>query len=289
MGHRQAARRRSAASCRWGAKGAPLQDPRTRARRVTGTSTVARTTVRAPTTFAEPLGASHPPTQLVRRRTSLRVRRRRAVALLFVSAVVVLGLVAFGLSVSSGPGLPPLPSTSFRSRVVTIAESQLGYRTDPSHSYCNKFSAYWGAGAACGQGLRSEEWCADFAAWVWRKAGAQFTYSGAPTSINAASASFYLWAVNHGTWHPAGSGYAPQPGDVAVYGLNPTTGTAAHVAVVTGYTSGTRGPDVVNGDGDRTGYSVVETGTDQYKADTPGTASPLSGYASPIPPASEVK
>jgi CHAP domain len=222
-----------------------------------------------------------------RRRPSLRVRRRRAVAVLVVTTVLVLALVAVGLSASSGPPLPPLPSTAFRARIVTIAESQLGYRTDPSHSYCNKYSAFWGAGATtmCASGLRSEEWCADFAAWVWRRAGAQFTYSFTPADINAASGSFYLWAVANGTWHPVGSGYTPQPGDVAVYGLDPTTGSAAHVAIVTGYTAGKRGPDVVNGDGDRTGYSVVEAGTDQYKADTPGTDSRLSGYASPVPPA----
>lgn len=200
---------------------------------------------------------------------------------------MVLGLVSVGLSASSTPTLPPLPSTSFRARIVTIAENQLGYATDPAHSYCNKYSAFWGAGTAtqCGTGLRSEEWCADFAAWVWRKAGAQFTYSFGTSDINAASGSFYLWGMDHGTWHPVTSGYTPQPGDVAVYGLDPTTGSADHVAVVTGYTTGSRGPDVVNGDGDRTGYSVVETGSDQYKADTPGTDSVLSGYASPVPPA----
>jgi len=211
-------------------------------------------------------------------------RRRRAVSVAMTAAVAVIGLVALGLAASSGPSLPPLPSTPFRARIVTIAESQLGYRTDPPHSYCNKYSAYWGAGSPCAHGLRQEEWCADFAAWVWRKAGAQFTYSYGPSDINAASGSFYLWAVAHGTWHPVGSGYTPRPGDVAVYGLNPT-GTADHVAVVTGYHEGARGPDVVNGDGDRTGFSVVETGTDQYRADTPGTVAVLAGYASPIPPA----
>ncbi len=215
-------------------------------------------------------------------------------ALSFVTAVVVLGLVAVGLSASSAPSstaLPPLPSTTFRARIVTIAESQLGYRTDPAQSYCNKYSAFWDAGTAtvCGHGLRSEEWCADFAAWVWRRAGAQFTYGYDPTDLNGASASFYLWAVDHGTWHPARSGYTPQPGDVAVYGLDPTTSTAAHVAIVTYDSPGARGPDVVNGDGDRTGFSVVETGTDQYKADTPGTNAPLSGYAAPIPPTPSVK
>ncbi len=203
----------------------------------------------------------------------------------------MLGLVALGLSASSAPGLPPLPSTPFRARIVTIAESQLGYRTDPSDSYCNRFSAFWDAGTAtaCGHGLRSEEWCADFAAWVWRRAGAQFTYGYGPGDVNAASGSFYLWAAAHGTWHAAGSGYTPQPGDVAVYGLDPATGTADHVAIVTGDSPGARGPDVVNGDGDRTGFSVVETGTDQYTADTPGTDARLSGYASPVAPTPAVR
>ena len=126
-----------------------------------------------------------------------------------------------------------------RARIVTAAESQLGYRTDPPDSYCNKFSAYWDAGTAtCASGLRSEEWCADFAAWTWKQAGADFTYELAPGDINSASASFYVWAVDHGTWHPAGAGYTPQPGDVAVYGLDTATDAADHVAVVTGYTAG---------------------------------------------------
>ncbi len=196
--------------------------------------------------------------------------------------MVALAIVGITMATSSGG---PSPS-SLRARIVDAAESQLGYRTDPPDSYCNKFSAYWDAGTAtCTSGLRSEEWCADFAAWAWRQAGADFTYQLSPGDINAASASFYVWAVGHGTWHPAGVGYTPQPGDVAVYGLDTVTDTADHVAVVTAYTPGARGPDVVNGDGDRTGFSVVETGTDQYRADTQGGGSPLSGYASPLPSA----
>lgn len=226
-------------------------------------------------------------------RPSLRVRRRRAVALVMCALVVVLAFVAVGLSAGGGganPALPPRPSTAFRARVVSIAESQLGYHTDPSRSYCNKYSAFWGAGSPCGGGLRREEWCSDFAAWVWRRAGAQFTYSYAAGSINAAAGSFYSWAVAHGTWHAANSGYVPEPGDVAVYGLATTatggTPTAAHVAVVTGWSAGARGPDVVNGDGDRTGFSVVEAGSDEYTADVSGGHAYLAGYASPIAPAS---
>jgi hypothetical protein len=53
------------------------------------------------------------------------------------------------------------------------------------------------------------------------------------------------------------------------------------VAVVTADTARQRGPDVVNGDGDRTGFSVVETGTDQVQADVGHDDSTLAGYVSP--------
>jgi hypothetical protein len=173
-----------------------------------------------------------------------------------------------------------------RARIVSIAQGQLGYSTDPADTYCNKFSAYWGAGTDCGNGNLNEEWCADFAAWVWRQAGAQVDYQLAPGYLNSNSASFYVWGVDHGTWHPVGSGYTPQPGDVAVYGLDTSAVTAAHVAIVTGSTGDNAAPDVVNGDGDRTGFSVVEVGQHQASADIKGDGAPLSGYASPLAPPS---
>ena len=181
---------------------------------------------------------------------------------------------------------PPklLQSGSLGQRIVAVAESQLGYTTNPSDTYCNKYSAYFDAGASdCGISDLAEQWCADFAAWVWLKSGALVTYQFVNGDINASAASFYEWGVRHGTWHPVGSGYVPRPGDVAVYGLDTGTLIASHVAVVTGYRHGERGPDVVNGDGDKTGFSRVEMGTDQYKADAPGSPAYLSGYTSPTP------
>jgi hypothetical protein len=180
-----------------------------------------------------------------------------------------------------GQGGPPL---TLGERIVQTAESQLGYRTDPPSTYCNKFSAFFYSGNDdCNNSNLDEEWCADFAAWVWLKSGALVTYQYVNGDLNASAASFYEWGVRHGTWHPLDSRYVPQPGDVAIYGLNTSTLVASHVAIVVSYVPGDRGPNVVNGDGDRTGYSVVETGTDQYKADTPGANSYLSGYISPTP------
>ena len=206
-------------------------------------------------------------------------RGRRLLRLVVVLAVLgAAGVVAYRRL--EGPHLSPL-----RSRIVAIAQGQLGYQTDPSDSYCNKYSAHFSAGAdTCPAGLLSEEWCADFAAWVWQQAGAEVTYQFVNGDLNSSSASFYEWGRARGTWHPVGSGYVPQPGDVAVYGLDAATLTAQHVAVVTAVPAGQRGPDVVNGDGDRTGFSAVETGTDQVDADVQGRGDPLSGYVAPSAP-----
>jgi hypothetical protein len=196
-----------------------------------------------------------------------------------VFAALLVGRVVSGGS--SGPKL-----TARQARIVAIATSQLGYKTDPANTYCNRFSAYWHSGAAdCGNANRDEQWCADFAAWVWREAGVRFVYGLGGGEINAAALSFYLWALAHHAWHPLGSGYTPVAGDIAVYGLGLSAGRAQHVAVVISYSAGERGPNVINGDGSRTGFSVVETGQDQYKADLSDNGGQLAGYVS-LPAAS---
>ena len=204
------------------------------------------------------------------------MRHRRFIACVLVIAVI--GAVVVVRQIRRGPPLSPL-----RARIVSIAQGQVGYQTDPSNTYCNKFSAYWYAGVDdCGNENLDEEWCADFAAWVWKQAGAEVTYQLAPGYLNGNSASFYVWGTDHGTWHPVTSGYTPQPGDVAVYGLDPSAVTAVHVAIVTAATGNDAAPDVINGDGDRTGYSVVEVGDNQAFADAKQKGAALSGYVSPV-------
>ncbi len=208
--------------------------------------------------------------------------------------MLVVIAVGFALSVVGGPtskagsgaSVPtsaPVSMTPLQARIVSIAESQVGYSTDPANTYCNKYSAYWVSGTDdCGNGNLDEEWCADFAAWVWKRAGVTVDYQYINGDLNSSAASFYEWAMANGTWHPLGSGYVPQPGDVAVYGLDVSALVAQHVAIVTSFTPGDRGPDVVNGDGDHTGFSVVERGSDEVVADVAHSSSAhLSGYVSP--------
>ena len=182
------------------------------------------------------------------------------------------------------PSRAALAGMTLGQRIVAIAHSQVGYATDPTDSYCNKFSAYWSAGRlSCPGGEASEEWCADFAAWAWQKAGVAVPYGYSPGDLNAGAISFYEWGLAHGTWHSADSGYRAAAGDVAVYGLSlGSYPSAAHVAIVVDDPPGQRGPDVINGDGDRTGFSVVEAGSDQFRADTGHHGGALlAGYVSP--------
>lgn len=214
-----------------------------------------------------------------------RHRLRLVVGVGVVTLVLAVSLSSiFGSADSfSLPNQATLAGMSVRERIVAIASSQLGYATNPANSYCNKFSAYWHAGnAGCPNGETSEPWCADFAAWAWRKAGVRFIYGFGPGEINAGAASFYEWALANGAWHPAQDSYVAAPGDLAIYGLSlGTHPSATHVAIVTGDRPGQDGPDVVNGDGDRTAFSVVETGTDQTHADVSRAgSSTLAGYVS---------
>jgi CHAP domain len=238
------------------------------------------------------------PRALRRERVLRRRRRRTVLALLIVGVGIVAIAVSVGeqavreptadgslLSLGNGHTLlvPADPGLStLRRRIVALAEGQIGYTTDPSNTYCNKFSAYWVSGTStCGNSNLDEEWCADFAAWAWQKAGAAVTYQYINGDLNSSSASFYEWGVAHGTWHPLGSSYMPQPGDVAVYGLNVGQLVASHVAIVVGFVPGDKGPIDVNGDGDLTAFSRVELRADEFYADASAKGAPLSGYVSP--------
>jgi hypothetical protein len=245
-----------------------------------------------------PRAAAKDPRVLHRERALRRRRRRTVLVVLIVGIGIVAIAVGEGeravgpstpdgtlLSLGNGhtllvpadPGLSPL-----RRKIVALAEGQIGYTTDPANTYCNKFSAYWVSGTSdCGNSNLDEEWCADFAAWAWQKAGASVTYQYINGDLNSSSASFYEWGVAHGTWHPLGSSYVPQPGDVAVYGLNVAQLVASHVAIVVGVVPGEKGPIDVNGDGDLTAFSRVELRADEFYADASAKGAPLSGYVSP--------
>ncbi len=163
------------------------------------------------------------------RTTTLRRSLGAAVAIV-VSTIALVGLV------------PSAAHAADRGAIVQQAESQLnidGHNHEIGGYNCNFFTSYYGAGSAgCSNGWRTEEWCADFARFVWGQSGVAYT-----GELNAAAASFYSYGANHGTWH-GGDLDGIQPGDAIVFGLS--GGWAAHVAIYVGDSnviSGNAGPN----------------------------------------------
>jgi PKD repeat protein len=150
--------------------------------------------------------------------------------------------------------------TDLRSRIATIALSQIGEATTPAETSfngidCDPYSTLDAATSpnadGCGPDAtyrvenQNEAWCSDFAKWVWAQAG----ITADMNTLNAGANSFYAWALDQGQTPVADSG-TPEPGDaVAFYKPGPiTTSTYAdHVGLITSVNAdGT--VDMANGD-----------------------------------------
>ena len=178
------------------------------------------------------------------------------------------------------PSAATLAGLSVPQRIVVIAKSQVGYSTDPSSSYCNRYSAHWGAGTAgCPSGETAEEWCADFAAWVWQNAGVDINLWVSPGRDQRRRCRLLSVGGRQGPVAPCDE---PIRCLARRRGGRRSLARGGPVGRGRGDRHGRRpdqpGPDVVSGDGDRTGFSVVETGTDQVQVYAGNGASTLAGY-----------
>lgn len=122
------------------------------------------------------------------------------------------------LSGSASSGCQPVGSD-----IVTIAQQELALWTGGQMTAGTDFTKYSDG--------RQEDWCAHFAHWVLTQAGnpaaAAVTASVPGTVGNAKN------GVGGAAWHPAGDGYTPKPGDLAVenWGCN---STYCHITVYIG-------------------------------------------------------
>jgi len=114
------------------------------------------------------------------------------------------------LSSAGGPG----------SRIVAIAESQLGQSEQPPGS--NESPAIAQYRSATAGAVPGEPWCAYFASWVARQAGEPIGEQGQGAG---AVSEVWSWAQSTGRAVANGPGVVPKPGDLIVFG-------AEHVGIV---------------------------------------------------------
>jgi hypothetical protein len=143
--------------------------------------------------------------------------------------------------------------------IAEVAQRNVGVGDTPastsfSHD-CNPFTTLVDVGAStagCGVdptfGVQdeNEEWCADFAKWVWEQGGVTADLG----TLDPSAASFYQWALDQGQ-DPAFDSGTPQVGDAIVFypgsDTAPNSTYADHVGLVVGVNSnGTL--NLVNGD-----------------------------------------
>jgi len=99
------------------------------------------------------------------------------------------------------------------SRIVAIAESQLGQTEQPPGS--NESPAIAEYRSATAGAIPGAPWCAYFASWVARQAGEPI---GAQGQGAGAVSEVWSWAQSTGRAIPNGPGVVPQPGDLIVFG-----------------------------------------------------------------------
>ncbi|MCC8243835.1 CHAP domain-containing protein [Saccharothrix luteola] len=143
---------------------------------------------------------------------SIKTTVRRTVTTALAAAVLapVLTLLAAGSAVADA-----------RTDIRDLARANLGKQTCSTNSL---------GGVGYMDSCRmAHAWCADFARWVWNKAGLH------TDRLTPAAGSFYLYGVNNGTLH-TDSGYVPQIGDAVVLNYQ-GNGYADHVSIVDAVTA----------------------------------------------------
>jgi hypothetical protein len=118
--------------------------------------------------------------------------------------------------------------STLRQQIVCNAENQLTiWKSKPGYGTPN--FPFGAKGFLPYSQERYELWCADFATWVYNQAGWpvqtpdwNIAYVPNIQAIGQAGARGF-------TWHPAGSGYTPVPGDLAIHGTT-------HVNIFISYT-----------------------------------------------------
>ncbi|MEU5695902.1 CHAP domain-containing protein [Actinosynnema sp. NPDC020468] len=158
-----------------------------------------------------------------------------------VLIAAALGIAVLGANLAHDTALPtvhlvaakkPDPADqALRDRIVAAAKAEL---KDKSHNSekgatknCNYYSGKAGRGTPCGNGMRAQEWCADFARYVWDEAGAK------TSGVNSLAASFRGYGRGHHTWRKGTSLKGVKPGDVVGYRLDDGNPDNDHVGVVT--------------------------------------------------------
>lgn len=134
------------------------------------------------------------------------IGRRAVLALPVVAALALAG--CSGGSADTTVPFPDVPATGLTPRarrVVDILRAQHAAQP-PASTYTP---------------VTGEPWCADFVSWVERAAGRPLRNPNSGGWRIPGTMTLLDHLRDTGAWHPAGSGYTPVTGDIAIYDGSP--------------------------------------------------------------------
>ncbi len=193
-------------------------------------------------------------------------------------AFAACALAVLGVGCSGADDVADSTEDVTAASIVSIAKANAGKGACSTNSHGGK-----GFDSSCtGNGGLPEYWCADFARWVWARAGAKDT-----SQLTAAAGSFYVYGQKHGTLSNK-----PKVGDAVVFDYH-GGGSADHVAIVIKVDSnGTI--ETISGDWDgQSGSEAHFASTSHVILNTPAYGDhvgnkpavmgmTISGYVSPV-------
>lgn len=152
-----------------------------------------------------------------------------------------------------------------KSKVVSVAQGEIGYEGTGSYSKYGEWYGYQGA------------WCTTFALWCFNQAGEKLGVKlyGSIVPSGGNCNSMISWYKNKGRYHERTSGYTPSKGDLVFFDWS-GNGSSQHVGIV----SGTDGSTVYTVEGNCSGKVKAKTYTTSGSKPY-GNVSSIMGYGSP--------
>ena len=188
-----------------------------------------------------------------------------------LSADGIIGPRTWAVLYPTTAAAPVSAATGLGARISSIARVERANTTrnvERGGYNCNYYTYATGAGSStCSNGWRSQAWCADFAKWVWRAAGANTTY------LDSRAVSFYRYGVARGTWKPGYSASRARVGDAVIFNLTANRTWASHVGIVVAIYSDGRITTVSGNSGPSSNAVYAYTFRPSWT---------VSGYASPV-------
>lgn len=133
-----------------------------------------------------------------------------------------------------------------RSKVVSIAENEVGYKGSSTYSKYGDWYGYQGG------------WCTTFAFWCFNKAGSEYSVKlyGSIIPSGGNCNSMISWFSSKGRYKTRNSGYKPKAGDLVFFDWS-GNGSSQHVGIV----SSVSGSTIYTVEGNCSGYVKARTYT----------------------------